>query len=134
MTEASVPSTCGPYRLEARIGRGGMGVVYRGRHMASGEAVALKTIQVRSTELIAAFRREVQVLAGLSHPGIVRVLDQGLTDGTPWYAMELVEGRPLSRLLHGSPAHAEVALGRIGGTQPLREHDDRPVPAASVSS
>ncbi|HKY36828.1 MAG TPA: protein kinase [Polyangiaceae bacterium] len=122
MEEALALSRFGPYRVEARIGSGGMGVVYRGRHVTSGEAVAVKTIQVRSAELIAAFRREVQVLAGLSHPGIVRVLDQGLTDGTPWYAMELVEGRPLSSLLHGTlSATTEVVVGRGQRTAPLAE-------------
>jgi serine/threonine protein kinase/tetratricopeptide (TPR) repeat protein len=124
MDEALALSTFGPYRLEARIGGGGMGVVYRGRHTTSGRAVALKTIRTRSAELVAALRREVQVLAGLSHPGIVHVLDQGLTDGTPWYAMELVEGRPLSSLLHG-PTHttAQLALGRLRSTAPLLDEE-----------
>jgi eukaryotic-like serine/threonine-protein kinase len=120
MTQSQAFPAFGPYRLEARIGGGGMGVVYRGRHTTSGRAVALKTIRTRSAELVAALRREVQVLAGLSYPGIVRVLDQGLTDGTPWYAMELVEGRALSSLLH-EPTHttAQVAVGRVRTTVPL---------------
>jgi eukaryotic-like serine/threonine-protein kinase len=135
MDEALALSTFGPYRVEARIGSGGMGVVYRGRHVTSGAAVAIKTIQVRSAELIAAFRREVQVLAGLSHPGIVRVLDQGLTDGTPWYAMELVEGRPLSSLLHGPlSAATEVVIGQAARTAPVPEEQDDRVASGTFST
>src|SRR5689334_14555502 len=120
MEQARALSTFGPYEVEARIGSGGMGVVYRGRHLTNGGAVAVKTVHVASPELIAGFRREVQALAGLSHPGIVRVLDQGLTDGMPWYAMELVDGRPLSSLLHGPQgSQTEVVVGRQSrGTLP----------------
>ncbi|HKY38957.1 MAG TPA: protein kinase, partial [Polyangiaceae bacterium] len=135
MTQPHALPTFGPYRLEARLGGGGMGVVYRGRHEASGRAVALKTIRTRSTELVAALRREVQVLAGLSHPGIVRVLDQGLTDGTPWYAMELVEGHALSSLLHEpTRTQTEVALGRLRSTTPLLDANQQATGVSSPTS
>jgi serine/threonine protein kinase/tetratricopeptide (TPR) repeat protein len=103
------PLTFGPYVAEAAIGSGGMGVVYRARHTATGARVALKTIRVRSPELLASFRREVHVLAGLRYPGIVRILDQGQTNGTPWYAMDLVEGRTLSQVLRGMQAPVDLA-------------------------
>src|SRR5258708_34794799 len=101
MARASIAPSLGPYLVEARIGSGGMGVVYRGRHRITGEAAALKTVQVDSAEHLAAFRREIQVLAGLHHPGIVRILDHGISGGTPWYAMDLVPGRPRSSVLVG---------------------------------
>ncbi|HEY6080341.1 MAG TPA: protein kinase [Polyangiaceae bacterium] len=127
MVEARAASTFGPYAVEARIGSGGMGVVYRGRHLVSGRAAAVKTVQVASPELVAGFRREVQVLAGLSHPGIVRILDEGLASGTPWYAMELVEGRPLSSLLHGSRAsQTEVVVGSLERQADRLESNERP--------
>jgi eukaryotic-like serine/threonine-protein kinase len=116
--------TLGPYVVETRIGSGGMGVVYRARHTQSGELAALKTVPVDSTEQLAAFRREIQVLAGLHHPGIVRILDDGISGTTAWYAMELVHGRPLSSLLRGPLAsETEVVSGTLArrSTAPLTE-------------
>jgi hypothetical protein len=117
----------GPYVVDARIGSGGMGVVYRARHRVTGAAAALKTVQVDTAEHLAAFRREVQVLAQLEHPGIVRILDHGIAEGTPWYAMDLVRGRPLSNLLRGHLAtETEVVLGAAArSTAPVTEEVDR---------
>src|SRR4051812_36959436 len=104
----------GPYVVEAIVGSGGMGVVYRGRHRGTGALAALKTVQVDSGEHLAAFRREVQVLAGLHHPGIVRILDHGISNGAPWYAMDLVQGRPLSSLLRAPlPSETEGVTGGV---------------------
>ncbi len=96
-----------------------MGVVYRGVHRSTGAEVALKTVQLVSPEQIAAFRQEVQVLAELDHPGIVRIIEQGVASGTPWYAMELVKGRPLSTLLRGPLASQSASIGRRRSTAPL---------------
>jgi hypothetical protein len=132
MAKALTTDSLGPYEVEARIGSGGMGVVYRGRHRLTGKPAALKTVHVVSPEQIAAFRREVQVLAELEHPGIVRIIEQGLSSGTPWYAMELVEGRALSALLRGPLAsETEVVLGSSRGTAPVTE-DIRPRRGAAV--
>lgn len=123
MEKALIPAGLGPYVVESVIGSGGMGVVYRGKHRSTGAQVALKTIRVASPEQIAAFRREAQVLAELEHPGIVRIVEQGLDTGAPWYAMELVEGRALSTLLRGplasetTSAHGSSRLD----TAPLTE-------------
>jgi len=103
----------GPYLIEARIGRGGMGVVYRARHHLTRESAAVKTVNVRSAEHLAAFRREVQVLAELRHPGIVRILDHGIDGGMPWYAMELVQGQPLASLLQSELATETAALSTV---------------------
>src|SRR5262245_35952930 len=88
----------GPYVILAPLGRGGGGVVYRARHQSSGQEVALKllgTAPGTSEEV----RREVHVLSRLRHPGIVRILRHGVFQETPWIAMELVEGEPLSEAL-----------------------------------
>jgi eukaryotic-like serine/threonine-protein kinase len=94
----------GPYVVDGTIGRGGMGVVYRARHRVSGDWVALKTVRLRSPDLVAIMRREVQALAQLRHPGVVRVVDSGVSDGTPWYAMDLLEGRTLAQWFDGEEA------------------------------
>jgi len=92
----------GPWRLVERIGRGGMGAVYRARR-ADGEfeqEVALKLIKrgLDSEEILGRFRSERQILARLEHPNIARFLDGGLTDdGRPWFTLELVDGVPIDR-------------------------------------
>jgi tetratricopeptide (TPR) repeat protein len=84
--------TIGPYRILNALGRGGMGVVYRAQHEDGGGWVALKTVLVPDQSLLQGIRREIHTLAGLRHPGIVRIVAEGLHEGLPWYAMELLEG------------------------------------------
>lgn len=92
----------GPWRLECELGRGGMGCVW----LASRDdgqyrlQVAIKLlVGVANSELMRdQLRRERQILADLDHPGIARLLDGGVReDGTPWYAMEYVQGVELNR-------------------------------------
>jgi serine/threonine protein kinase len=101
----------GGYQLEARLGGGGMGTVYRAA-APDGRAVAIKFLSpalAGSPELVARFAREVEVLAGLDHPAVVRVLAQGEEEGVPWFAMELVEGEDLrARLRRGRLGREEV--------------------------
>ncbi|MBN2384018.1 tetratricopeptide repeat protein [bacterium] len=80
------------YEIVAPLGRGGMGVVYRCRHRRTGEHVALKTVLLNDQKLLESIRREIRVLSRLDHPGIVRIMDEGVFRGAPWYAMELLTG------------------------------------------
>jgi hypothetical protein len=89
------PETIGPYRLIELLGRGGMAVVYRACRLETGEMAALKTVAVPQEWMLAGIRREIHALSRLRHPGIVRIVAEGLEQGLPWYAMELVEGLPL---------------------------------------
>lgn len=86
------PSTIGVFRILSELGRGGAGVVYRAEHLQTGEAIALKTVTVHKEALLGSIRREIRLLARLHHPSIVRICGEGIADGVPWYAMELVEG------------------------------------------
>lgn len=91
----------GPYVIEQEIGRGGMGVVWRARR-ADGlvkRPVALKLLRAGfySSELLARFARERDILAALAHPNIARLYDAGFTaGGQPFLALEFVEGVPLT--------------------------------------
>ena len=92
----------GPYRIVRELGRGGMGTVYlaeREEHFQ--QRVALKVIRHGlhlDDELVRRFVEERQIVASLEHPSIARLLDGGVTsDGVPWFAMELVDGEPVSR-------------------------------------
>lgn len=92
----------GPYRLAEPIGSGGMGVVYRAERVdaAFQRAVAIKMARRRfaRAEELQRFRTEREVLAGLDHPNIARLLDGGASeDGRPYLVIELVEGMPIDR-------------------------------------
>lgn len=85
----------GEYELLSALGVGGMGVVYRARHGDTGREVALKTVACQNGVAVEALYREVQALSRLSHPGIIRIVDHGIAEGLPWYAMELLRGMTL---------------------------------------
>ncbi len=90
----------GPFTLREHIGSGGMGSVYRATRTEAGfeQTVALKVIGASRpggprTQAAARFLREQRALASLEHPGIARLIEGGIADdGTPYIAMELVEG------------------------------------------
>src|SRR4029079_13989309 len=92
----------GHYRVEARLGEGGMSTVYLAVRAddAYQQQVALKVLGygAERTDLAARFRAERQILASLDHPGIARLIDGGTTDdGRPYLVMEDIEGVPLGQ-------------------------------------
>ncbi|HEY4355007.1 MAG TPA: protein kinase [Acidobacteriaceae bacterium] len=95
-------SQIGPYRILRELGRGGMGAVYLAERGdgAYEQRVAVKLLQesISSPEMQKRFRAERQILAGLVHPGIARLLDGGVTPaGTPYLVLEYIEGMPIDR-------------------------------------
>ncbi len=97
--------TLGPYQLAELIGEGGMGRVYRARHARLGRDVALKVIRqekLGKPSAVTRFRREIRAAAQLSHPNVVLAFDADEADGTHYYAMELVDGTDLARLVKDS--------------------------------
>lgn len=98
--DARIGSLLGPWRIEAVIGRGGMGRVYRASR-ADGQytqVVALKSVSIDSTSPLLAqlIRNERNMLAMLEHPNIATLLDGGVDEeGCPWFAMQLVCGQPI---------------------------------------
>lgn len=99
-SEEEDTGTTGQYVIEAKLGEGGMGVVYRARQTTPVlREVALKVIRpgMASRQLVARFEIERQALAIMDHPNIARVLDAGATSrGLPFLVMELVEGRNIA--------------------------------------
>ena len=91
----------GPYRVVGEIGRGGMGVVFEAERddgtFAKRVALKVATFAAWSPEFLHRFRDERQILARLEHPHIARLLDGGTSDdGVPYFAMEFVEGVPIT--------------------------------------
>ncbi len=107
----------GPYRLLEPLGEGGLGVVWRAEQTQPvRRIVALKLIRPGlqlHPDVLARFELERQTLARMNHPGIAAMYDSGTTeDGRPWFAMELVEGEPLTTFCHRHqlPSSKRVAL------------------------
>ena len=92
----------GGYLLEEEIGRGSMGMVYRGRQIALGREVAIKVLPralARDASYVARFIREAQIIAGLNHPNIVQIFDAGQQGGFLYFVMEFVQGPTIGSLL-----------------------------------
>ncbi len=99
--EVELGDRVGPYRLDRLLGQGGFGMVYLAEQLEGiRRRVALKLIKpgMDSRQVLARFAHEQQALAALDHPHIARIYDAGMTpDGRPYFAMELVEGEPITR-------------------------------------
>jgi serine/threonine-protein kinase len=100
--DPTVGTVVAGYRIENRIGRGGMGVVYLAEHQTLRRRAALKIIApdlASSDDFRERFLREARIAAGLSHPNIVTVYDAGEVDGLLYIAMQYVPGQDLSHVL-----------------------------------
>ena len=101
--DARTGTTVGKYRLHEIVGRGGMGVVYRGEHVYIGKEVAVKILHEGyggREESIKRFLREARAASLINHPNIVDVTDFGKSnDGTVFFVMELLEGEALDTVL-----------------------------------
>ncbi len=97
------PRSLGDFKLVRKIGEGGMGQVYEARQGSLRRTVALKLLSpglALSDSAVRNFKREATTVAGLTHPGIVPVHAVGDEDGTHYFAMELVNGVSLDRVLN----------------------------------
>ena len=102
------------YEVEAVLGRGGIGIIYRVRHVKLDRAVALKMLlsgEYAGPVELARFTREAQAIAALQHPNIVQVYDVGEVDGRAYFTMELVGGGSLGQKLGGTPQPAQYCCG-----------------------
>ncbi len=103
---ASAPpgSRFGKYVRTAKLGAGGMGVVWKAWDVELRRWVALKFVLSAGPEEIARLRREAQVAGGLTHPNIPAIYDVGELDGQPFIAMQFIDGRPLGAIKVGRDA------------------------------
>jgi len=104
----------GEYRVDAELGHGGFGVVYRCTELNLNRQVALKLVipEKASHEALQRFNREAQVLASINHPNVVHVHRFGTHDGRPFLVMEFIEGETLSDMvLRGNRPSVWGAVG-----------------------
>ena len=98
----------GRYEILGEQGEGGLGRVLRARDRTLDRLVALKELKAPTPEAAARFVREVMLTARLQHPSIIAIYEiGGHHDGAPFYAMKLVEGRPLDEVIAGTSSLAE---------------------------
>jgi serine/threonine protein kinase len=113
-----LPPTIGRYNVEKQLGRGAMGVVYKGHDPEIDRPVAIKLVRMdlletgRREDYLARFRREVQAAARCLHPNIVAIYDFGSHEGEPFFVMEFVDARPLDEVL---PKDAGIEAKAAGG-------------------
>jgi eukaryotic-like serine/threonine-protein kinase len=111
LTTSGRTETVAGFEILSELGHGGMGIVYKARHLRLKRLVALKVIRYgrhRNPEDLARFQIEAEVVARLNHPNIVRIYEIGKASRVPFVALELLEGGTLKDRLAGAP-------------QPLRE-------------
>jgi serine/threonine-protein kinase len=108
----------GRYRLIKRIGKGGMGEVWRAQDRALRREVALKILSPdygRKPSAIARFEREIQATAEISHPNVVRIHDWGVSDDGVWYyAMDLLAGMDLATLVRQTGPLPAALVAHLG--------------------
>jgi Serine/threonine protein kinase len=104
----------GRYELLARVGGGGMALVYKAKDLLLNRFVAVKVLRQQFThddDFIKRFRREAQAAASLSHPNIVSIYDVGQVDDTHYIVMEFVDGANLNEIIRErAPLQAEEAV------------------------
>ena len=103
LTVLAVGATLGPYRIESKLGAGGMGEVYRAVDTRLGRAVAIKTTR---EQFSTRFEREARAISSLNHPNICTLFDVGPN----YLVMELVEGETIAARLKSGPLPVETAL------------------------
>ena len=87
----------GRFEPRAILGHGAMGTVFKAWDTKLERWVAIKTVRAPHESDLGGLRREIGALWRLRHPGIVRIVDDGLVRGCPWFAMELLRGSTLRR-------------------------------------
>lgn len=102
--DSDVGATFGAWRTVRRLAAGGFGTVFEARHTQTDARAALKLLHAKfatSKEMLARFQREVEIVQALDHPAVVRLFDAGVgDDGRPFLCMELLDGHPLSEMIH----------------------------------
>src|SRR5579859_3697310 len=120
--------TVGGCRLEALLGRGGMGTVYLATQLALGREVAVKVVPASHVEqsLVARFKREARTAASLEHPHSIPIFAAGEEEGLLYLVMRLVHGPDLGALIAREgplePARAVRLISQVAGALDAAHH------------
>ncbi|MDP9267810.1 MAG: protein kinase [Acidobacteriota bacterium] len=118
----------GNYRIDEKLGEGGMGVVYKATDTELDRSVAIKTLLTSADpEASARFMREAKAASRLAHPAIITIHHFGIQDETRFIVMEYIEGKTLKKIIDGKPMHlnllCEIAIQVADGLAMAHEHN-----------
>ena len=115
----------GQYEIVGELGRGGMGVVYEGRHVTLGRRVAIKLIlrTAANPRALTRFVREAELLARIQHPHVLRVHELGQSPKGPYLVTEFLEGDDLQGAMRHGPLAPERAARVSKGPRPQHAGD-----------
>jgi len=119
-TALAVGATLGPYRIESKLGEGGMGEVFRAVDTRLGRAVAIKTTR---EQFSARFEREARAISSLNHPNICTLHDVGPN----YLVMELVEGETIAARLKSGGNKGGARQGHYSPGSQAGQHHDREI-------
>ena len=122
-TGRGLPEKIGHYKIVSELGRGGMGVVYKGYEESLNRHVAIKVLGDHLSgdeQFLTRFMREARAAAGLSHPNVIPIFYIGNDDGLQYFAMEFVNGRSVQTMIRsegriGNPRAAQIILQAAHG-------------------
>ena len=122
-TGRGLPEKIGHYKIVSELGRGGMGVVYKGYEEKLNRFVAIKVLGdhlAHDEQFLSRFMREARAAAGLSHPNVIPIFYIGDDDGLQYFAMEFVSGRSVQTMIRsegriGNPRAAQIILQAAHG-------------------
>jgi serine/threonine protein kinase/class 3 adenylate cyclase len=123
-----IGSNFGNYRIDEKLGEGGMGVVYRATDTELDRSVAIKTLlSSADAEAGARFMREAKAASRLAHPAIITIHHFGIQAETRFIVMEYIQGRTLKKIIDGKPMHmnqlCEIAIQIADGLAMAHEHN-----------
>jgi hypothetical protein len=124
VTQLAVGAELGPYRIEAPLGAGGMGDVYRARDTRLNRIVAIKILKGQFSER---FDREARAISALNHPHICTLYDIGSQKGVGYLVMEHIEGEPSFRSLAPATVGCEVSPDGQRFLVPIRKAAGAPL-------
>jgi serine/threonine protein kinase/class 3 adenylate cyclase len=123
-----IGSNFGNYRIDEKLGEGGMGVVYKATDTELDRSVAIKTLlSSADAEAGARFMREAKAASRLAHPAIITIHHFGIQAETRFIVMEYIQGRTLKKIIDGKPMHlnqlCEIAIQIADGLAMAHEHN-----------
>jgi tRNA A-37 threonylcarbamoyl transferase component Bud32 len=123
-----IGQTIGPYKITAKIGEGGMAVVYKGYQQSLNRYVAIKVLRselAQDEQFVTRFRREALAVAELSHPNILHVYDAGVAHGMYYIVMAYVDGGSLRDLIAQGPMEMDYAVSMAAQLADALDHAHR---------
>ena len=123
--DAFVGRTFDGFRVEERIGAGGMGVVYKATQLSLDRSVAIKVLPeslAKNETFLDRFHREADLLSRLSHPNVVAIIDRGEVDSRAYVVMEYVDGQSLREIMKRGPLPPNESLAIVRSVLSALEH------------